>query len=92
MATFAYALRTNQRKRADAEQSVTVEPPGSGTWLDAMAALIPAEVLALHALAISRFTSSADIDEGVDIVSTPEGQPSSPRSRTQRPSSGLSGC
>jgi hypothetical protein len=75
MATFAYALRTNQRKGADSATSTTTEPPANATWVDAVAALVPAEVLAIHAFAISKLTSTAEVGRDGNVVATVTGQP-----------------
>jgi hypothetical protein len=53
MSTIAYAAITEQREEAKGGTSGKKEgTTGVGTYLDAVAALIPAEVLALHALII----------------------------------------
>jgi hypothetical protein len=52
MSTLAYASLTTSREAAAPGTSVTASP-GVGTYIDAFAALVPAEVLTLHALIIS---------------------------------------
>lgn len=70
MATFAYALRTKQRESAEPGTSTTTSSPGSTTWLDAMAALVPAEVLAIHMFAVSKLTESVEVAEGGSVSVT----------------------
>jgi len=53
MSTLAYAQLTNAREAAEPGTSTTTNKPGMQTYLDAFAALVPAEVLTLHALIIS---------------------------------------
>jgi hypothetical protein len=57
MSTLAYATLTNRRDEAQPGSSSTTESPGVKTYVDAMAALVPAEVLTLHALIISYTTT-----------------------------------
>jgi hypothetical protein len=52
MSTVAYAQLTNSRDLAAPGTSTTASP-GVGTYADALSALVPAEVLSLHALVIS---------------------------------------
>jgi hypothetical protein len=52
MSTLAYASLTTSREAAAPGTSITTSP-GVGTYIDAFAALVPAEVLTLHALIIS---------------------------------------
>jgi hypothetical protein len=57
MSTLAYAQLTNKRDAADPGTSTTTGSPGVQSYVDALAALVPAEVLTLHALIIS-FTTT----------------------------------
>ena len=61
MSTLAYAALTTRRDLAQAGHSTSDNPPGIRTYVDAFAALVPAEVLALHStiLAIVSHTTSA---------------------------------
>lgn len=59
MSTLAYAAFTNQREKADPGTSSSRNPPGVSTFVDALAALVPAEVLTLHALMLSVTTTTA---------------------------------
>ena len=56
MSTLAYAQLTNAREAAQPGTSTTTSKPGIQTYMDAFAALVPAEVLTLHALIISATT------------------------------------
>lgn len=59
MSTVAYAQLTNTREKSTPETSTTTGSPGLKTYVDAFAALVPAEVLTLHALVISVTTATA---------------------------------
>lgn len=48
MSSFVYGNVTAQRAAAPAKKSKTAVPPGMGTYLDTLAALVPAEALALY--------------------------------------------
>lgn len=56
MSTIAYAMLTNRRDAAKPGTSTTAEAPGVKTYIDALAALVPAEALSLHAAVISLTT------------------------------------
>ena len=58
MSTLAYASLTARREAAPQETSKRESPPGVGSYVDAMAALVPAEVLSLHALILSVTTET----------------------------------
>jgi hypothetical protein len=53
MSSYAYGAMALRREEAHRNTSKTSEPPGLSTYVDGLAAIVPAEVLALHALAIS---------------------------------------
>lgn len=57
MSTLAYASLTTSREEAAPGTSTTNAKPGVGTYIDAFAALVPAEILSLHALIISYATT-----------------------------------
>ena len=59
MSTLAYARLTTSREAA-APHTSTPKSPGVGTYIDAFAALVPAEVLTLHAVIISYTTRTVD--------------------------------
>lgn len=69
MSTFAYAQLTNTREDSPPGTSTTTGSPGIRTYVDAFAALVPAEVLTLHALVISVTTKTAP-----EVVSAAGGQ------------------
>ncbi len=56
MSTFAYAAPTNRRDASPKEKSEKEAAPGVSRFVDATAALVPAEVLVLHAAIISYTT------------------------------------
>lgn len=58
VSTIAYAQLTNARESATPGKSTSTETPGLRTYIDAFAALVPAEVLTLHALIISQTTET----------------------------------
>ena len=68
MATFAYALRTKQRESQPSGKSISTGQPGNTTWLDAVAALVPAEVLAIHVFAVSKLTSTTEVNEAGNMT------------------------
>jgi hypothetical protein len=53
MSTLAYAQLSTRREEAQPNTSISTSPPGVRTYVDVLAALVPAEVLALHALVLS---------------------------------------
>ncbi len=57
MSTLAYAAMTRKREEAQPGKSTTSDAPGLKTYVDALAALVPAEVLTAHA-AILTFTTT----------------------------------
>ncbi len=61
MSTLAYAALTTRRDEAEPGTSNGSAPPGVGNWVDALAALVPAEVLGLHAVILS-FTTATRTD------------------------------
>jgi hypothetical protein len=60
MSTLVYAGLTRRRKEAPRRTSKDESPPGVKTYVDALTALVPAEVLGLHALALALFTQTRD--------------------------------
>ena len=61
MSSIAYGALTRRRDRADVENNLTATT-GIGTYIDALAALVPVEVLAAHALILSFTTTKASVD------------------------------
>jgi hypothetical protein len=63
---LVYSALTSRREEADSGESVDQSPPGVRTFLDALVALFPAELLSLHVLALALFTQTKD--EGADML------------------------
>jgi hypothetical protein len=60
MSTLTYAALTTRREEAKPRTSTKSSPPGVSTFVDVLAGLVPAEVLALHALILSATTKTTD--------------------------------
>jgi hypothetical protein len=60
MSTLAYAAFTSRREASPPGTSRSEAPPGVSTYVDAFAALVPAEVLTMHAVILSVTTQTAD--------------------------------
>lgn len=69
MSTLAYGTLTTKREVADPGTSTGTEPPGVRTYIDALAALVPAEVLAAHAVLLP-FVTKTDTDDAGQNVAT----------------------
>lgn len=67
MSTLAYAALTNARDTA-APNTSTKTSPGVGTYIDAFAALVPAEVLTLHGVIMSLTTITRKDSDGNDVT------------------------
>ncbi len=67
MSTLAFAAFTNERLAAAPNTSTTSGKPGVSTYVDALAALVPAEVLTAHA-AILTFTTDTAASAGKATV------------------------
>jgi hypothetical protein len=59
MSTLAYAAFTAAREKAPPRTSTSDSPPGVKTYVDVLAALVPAEVLTAHGVILA-FTTSKD--------------------------------
>jgi hypothetical protein len=70
MSTLAYAQLTNKRDAANPGTSTTTGSPGVQSYVDALAALVPAEVLTLHALIISFTTTVKDHTTTIEDTGT----------------------
>ena len=68
MSTLLYGVLTSKREEAAAGTSEEVSP-GVKTFVDGLAALVPAEVLAAHAAIIPMTTASTKDDKG-QVVTT----------------------
>ena len=53
MSSFGYGYVTAKRVTAPAGQSQTTAIPGMSTYIDTLAALVPAEALALYAVVVA---------------------------------------
>jgi hypothetical protein len=60
MSTLAYAAMTRKREEAKPGTSTTTSAPGIKTYVDALAALVPAEVLTAHAAILTFTTETVD--------------------------------
>ncbi len=76
MSTLAYASLTNQRFSAEPDKGTNNPQTGVKTYVDALSALVPAEVLAAHAVVInflydskSKFDGHSDAQIGVLFAS-----------------------
>ncbi len=69
MSTLAYAQFTTRREEAEPNTSTGSSPPGVKTYVDALAALVPAEVLTLHGLILSVTTK---VDNNATRIIAPE--------------------
>jgi hypothetical protein len=61
LSTLVYGALTRKREEATAHKSTTASPPGVKTYVDALTALVPAEVLALHAFMVEATTNTKKI-------------------------------
>ena len=68
MSTLAYAQLTTAREDAPPGTSTSATSPGITTYVDALAALVPAEVLALHAAILPVTTT---IENGATKITSP---------------------
>jgi hypothetical protein len=71
MSSLAYGALTRKREEATPGTSGTDSPPGLKTYVDALAALVPAEVLTVHAAIMAKATktvTSATGDTGTTIT------------------------
>jgi uncharacterized membrane protein (DUF4010 family) len=69
MSTLEYAALTTRREEAVAGTSKSTSPPGIKSYVDVVAALVPAEVLTLHAMCLS-VTTSTEARSGGGPVTT----------------------
>lgn len=58
MSTVAFGALTTRREQSDSDTSKSGQPPGLNSYIDILAALVPAEVLAIHALVITTITKT----------------------------------
>lgn len=69
MSSFAYGALTRKREEAAADTSTDENPPGVKTYVDALAALVPAEVIAVHSIVISYAVA---MEDGSSTIRAPE--------------------
>lgn len=67
MSTFVYGALTAKREAAPARESKEKKPPGLGSYIDVLAALVPAEVLALNAVLLTWVVSTSEAGNG-DVI------------------------
>jgi ABC-type enterochelin transport system permease subunit len=72
MSTLAYATLTTRREQAPPGESTSKSPPGVTSFIDAVAALVPAEVLTLHAVILSITTKTMQDASGNSITEITE--------------------
>jgi hypothetical protein len=68
MSSLIYGIVTAKRTAAPAGQSQAAAAPGMGTYLDTLAALIPAEALALYAGLVIPYTTKTASVHGTDVT------------------------
>lgn len=68
MSTLAYGALTRKREEADPNTSTTSSAPGLGSYVDTLAALVPAEVLGLHAAVLSLTTTTMQNPNGEAVT------------------------
>jgi cellobiose-specific phosphotransferase system component IIC len=69
MSSLAYGALTRKREEAQPGRSTDDESPGLKTHIDALAALVPAEVLAAHAAVLSFTTETTESPNGEKTTS-----------------------
>ncbi len=69
VSTIAYGALTRKREQAEPDTSESENPPGVTTYVDALSALVPAEVLALHAALLTVTTTTVENTAG-EVVTT----------------------
>ena len=68
MSTLAYAAMTRKREEAQPGTSTTSHAPGLKTYVDALAALVPAEVLTAHGAVLTFTTTTTTAKNTVTIT------------------------
>lgn len=72
MSTWAYATLTTKRDQASPGTSASESPPGVKSYVDVLAALVPAEVLTLHAVILSFTTKTQQGETGNSMTAITE--------------------
>ena len=68
MSTLAYAMLTSKREEAAPGTSSSTSSPGVKSYIDILAALVPAEVLTVHAVVLSFTTVSQKNQAGYVVT------------------------
>jgi hypothetical protein len=72
MSSIVYGALNAKREQAPAKESKQDKPPGMSTYVDMVAALVPAEVLAANAFLLTFFVNkSGEGDEAVTKITEP---------------------
>jgi hypothetical protein len=71
MSSMLYGAIAAKREAAEPGDSTNQAPPGVGTYIDALAALVPAEVLGLHAVILTFCTKTAGGTKAVTAITEP---------------------
>jgi len=61
MSSMVYGALTGRRKRSPENKTTKEKAPGLGLWVDSFAAVVPAEVLVLHAYVLKACTDGTQI-------------------------------
>jgi hypothetical protein len=73
MSSLVYGAVTRKRDEAPQGASTKTAPPGVKTYVDALAALVPAEVLALHAFMLEATTETNKVrGKAVTTITDPD--------------------
>jgi hypothetical protein len=64
MSTWAFAAKTSQRIEADPHGDATSKPSGTDKYIGVLGALVPAEVLAAHAVIMQTVTTQVRVGHG----------------------------
>jgi hypothetical protein len=72
MSTFLYAAMTSKRVEGRPGTTTSTQPPGVGTYVDAFAALVPAEVLGVHATILTFTTEVVRDARGATAIAITE--------------------
>ncbi len=72
MSTLLYGAVTAQRRATESGESKNEKAPGLGTYVDTVAALVPAEILAANAALLPIMSSTAEVNgEPVTTITDP---------------------
>jgi hypothetical protein len=59
MSSVAFGALSTRRELSDSGKSTSVQPPGVSSYVDILAGLVPAEVLAINSIVVAAITSGA---------------------------------